>query len=112
MTSHVCRDGHNIPHASRILRAGMKIGLVVDHEDDRMPRRRGVALRDMRVHDGLAGDRPQSNSRYPALVLASEPSCRGKLSSGARAIAAMMLTSRWVRLASPRSAVPNWISAQ
>src|SRR4051794_9857383 len=28
---------------------------------------------------------PQSNSRYPALVLASEPSCRGKLSSGARA---------------------------
>jgi hypothetical protein len=55
---------------------------------------------------------PQSNSRYPALVLASEPSCRGKLSSGARAIAAMMLTRRWVRLASPRSAVPNWVSAQ
>src|SRR5215212_1569374 len=32
--------------------------VVVDHEDDRMPRRRGVALRDMRVHDGLASDRP------------------------------------------------------
>src|SRR5215212_9723154 len=31
---------------------------VVDHEDDRMPRRRGVALRDMWVHDGFAGDRP------------------------------------------------------
>ena len=55
---------------------------------------------------------PQSNSRYPALVLASEPSCRGKLSSGARAIAAIMLTRRWVRLASPRSAVANWVSAQ
>src|SRR4051812_19579305 len=35
---------------------------------------------------------PQANSRYPALVLASEPSCRGKLSAGARAIAAMRLT--------------------
>jgi hypothetical protein len=32
--------------------------VVVDHEDDRMPRRRGAALRDMRVHDGRAGDRP------------------------------------------------------
>src|ERR1044072_5351884 len=32
--------------------------VVVDHEDDRMPRRRGVTLRDMRVHDGFAGDSP------------------------------------------------------
>ncbi len=32
--------------------------VVVNHEDDRMPRRLGVALRDMRVHDGLAGDSP------------------------------------------------------
>src|SRR4051812_678833 len=31
--------------------------VVVDHEDDRMPRRRGAALHDMRVHDGRAGDR-------------------------------------------------------
>src|SRR3954452_12394801 len=32
--------------------------VVVDHEDDWMPRRRGAALCDMRVHDGLASDRP------------------------------------------------------
>src|SRR5215207_5040510 len=32
--------------------------VVVHHQDDRMPRRRGVAVRDMRVHDGLASDRP------------------------------------------------------
>src|SRR3954466_10925544 len=32
--------------------------VVVDHEDDWMPRRLGAAVRDMRVHDGRAGDRP------------------------------------------------------
>src|ERR1041384_748063 len=32
--------------------------VVVDHEDDRMPRCRGVALRDMRVHHSLTRDRP------------------------------------------------------
>src|SRR3954463_5007795 len=32
--------------------------VVVDHEDDRMPRRPGAALRDMRAPDGRAGDRP------------------------------------------------------
>jgi hypothetical protein len=40
--------------------------VVVDHEDDRMPRRLGAAVRDMRVHDGRAGDSPtveQSVSR-------------------------------------------------
>src|SRR3954471_15629932 len=32
--------------------------VVVDHQDDRMPRRRGAAVRDMGVHDGRAGDSP------------------------------------------------------
>src|SRR3954471_11059418 len=32
--------------------------VVVDHEEDRRPRCRGVALRDMRVHHSLASDRP------------------------------------------------------
>src|SRR5215207_6489525 len=32
--------------------------VVVDHEDDRMLRCRGVAVRDMRVHHSLASDRP------------------------------------------------------
>ena len=41
--------------------------VVVDHEDDRMPRRRGVALRDMRIHDGRAGDRPTVEQPVPRL---------------------------------------------
>src|SRR5690242_14256069 len=41
--------------------------VVVDHEDDRMPRRRGVTLREMRVHDGLAGDRPTVEQPVPRL---------------------------------------------
>src|SRR5688500_12205998 len=41
--------------------------VVVDHEDDRMPRRRGAALRDMRVHDGRAGDRPTVERPVPRL---------------------------------------------
>src|SRR4051794_39990315 len=32
--------------------------VVVDHQEDRMPRRRGAAVRDMGVHDGRAGDSP------------------------------------------------------
>src|SRR4029453_5102003 len=43
--------------------------VVVDHEDDRMPRRRGAALRDMRVHDGRAGDRPTVEQPVPRLGL-------------------------------------------
>src|SRR5215203_843232 len=42
----------------RAMRGEIEDRVVVDHEDDRMPRRPGAALRDMRVHDGLAGDRP------------------------------------------------------
>src|SRR5215213_6279783 len=41
--------------------------VVVDHEDDRMPRRRGAALRAMRVHDGRAGDRPTVEQPGPRL---------------------------------------------
>jgi hypothetical protein len=43
--------------------------VVLNHADDRMPRRRGAALRDMRVHmrvhDGRAGDRPTVEQPVP-----------------------------------------------
>src|SRR5829696_7948386 len=42
----------------RAMRGEIEDRVVVDHEDDRMPRRRGAALRDMRVHHSLASDRP------------------------------------------------------
>src|SRR4051812_47027233 len=51
----------------RAMRREIEDGVVVDHEDDWMPRRRGVALRDMRVHDGLAGDRPTVEQPVPRL---------------------------------------------
>src|SRR4051794_15654107 len=41
--------------------------VVLNHEDDRMPRRRGGALRDMGVHDGRAGDRPTVEEPVPRL---------------------------------------------
>src|SRR4051812_15634171 len=51
----------------RAMRREIEDCVVVDHEDDRMPRCRGVALRDMRVHDGLAGDRPTVEQPVPRL---------------------------------------------
>src|SRR5215207_9312948 len=42
----------------RAMRREVEDRVVVHPQDDRMPRRRGVALRDMRVHHSLASDRP------------------------------------------------------
>src|SRR3954466_18402 len=51
----------------RAMRRDIEDRVVVDHEDDRMPRRRGAALGDMRVHDGRAGDRPTVEEPVPRL---------------------------------------------
>src|SRR3954469_17184242 len=49
----------------RAMRREIEDRVVVDHEDDRMPRRRGATLGDMRVHDGRAGDRPTVEQPVP-----------------------------------------------
>src|SRR4051812_44170748 len=51
----------------RAMRREIEDRVVLNHEDDRMPRRRGAALRDMRVHDGRAGDRPTVEQPVPRL---------------------------------------------